>query len=215
MSPAFPNAKKGRRRYTVAQREQALLAVVMNGGRILETGRQLGINGETLRKWVAWQRPHYEELQRKHGPELEARAVSGLQAFINNAEEAKAAALAAVVDGLSQDALDLTAWAERVRADPLANERAPVPRIKDPAKALQHVAVAQGISVQKILELTGRPTQTVQHTSINDSLARLRALGAQITVEGAAVEIPQALELSTSTVDSVDHVPVASDDGTQ
>lgn len=161
----------GRRNFSVEQRDQALLAVIMSGGRVKQTAKELGINYETLRSMVDRNREHYEELQRKHGPELEARAVANLQAFVARAEEAKFIALDASVAQIE------------------AGES------KSPANDLKNIAVAQGISVQKILELSGRPTQIVQHGGLAEAMARLRQLGATVEanydVASTVVDLPE------------------------
>lgn len=165
----------GRRNFTPDQRDAALLAVIMSGGRVKQTARELDVNYETLRSMVDRNHERYEELQRKHGPELEARAVANLQAFVARAEEAKFIALDASVAQIE------------------AGES------KSPANDLKNIAVAQGISVQKILELSGRPTQIVQHGGLAEAMARLRQLGATVEanydVTSDATMLPSPVEL--------------------
>lgn len=164
----------GTYKYTMQQREAALLALVHNGGAIKATALELGMEYETLHSWCTTRyKARYHELREKHGPELEAKAVAGLQGFLVRAEEAKGKALDATVAQIDDGT------------------------IKDPAKALQHISVSQGISVQKILELTQRPTQIHEHRSMNEIVSRLKALGADI--QGVATEIPDATVLPSKS----------------
>lgn len=158
--------------YTVEQRDAALLAVVLNGGRVHQAARDLDVSAETLRSWMQRHRARYEELQQKHGPELEAKAVANLQGFIVRSEEAKSVALDATVVHLESG------------------------EAKNPGNDLKNIAIAQGIAVQKVLELTARPTSIVEHRSIAEAIERMRALGGEITMPGydidaTVVESPQ------------------------
>lgn len=174
----------GRRNFTPDQRDAALLAVIMSGGRVVQTARELDMNHETLRSMVDRNRERYEELQRKHGPELEARAVANLQAFVVRAEEAKYIALDATVATLESGGS------------------------KNPGQDLKNIAVAQGISVQKVLELSGRPTQTIQHRSLAEAVARLQQLGATVNTnydaDGSVVSSPLELPVGEPDTNVVD-----------
>ena len=150
----------GQRHRTEAQIENGLRAIIRNGGSLTTTARELGVNVETVKNWKVRRRERYAELEREMGAELEAQAVDGFRAFVVRAEEAKRGALEQVILDIEEG------------------------NIRDAAKTLKDVAIAQGIGVQKILELTNRPTAIVEHRTPAEAFARLRSLGA--IIEGTA-----------------------------
>jgi hypothetical protein len=166
----------GARYRTEAQIENGLRVVIRNGGSISAAAREMGIAVTTVKSWLdpdRGRRERFEQLKREMGPELEAQAVAGLQAFIVRAEHAKRGALEAVIVDIDNG------------------------DVKDPAKTLKDVAIAQGIGVQKILELTNRPTAIVEHRTPEEAYARLRALGA--VIEGTADTLEPAKALPAPT----------------
>lgn len=166
--------RRGGGRYlTPPQIDLGLRALVRNGGSGTTTARELGIPVDTVNSWRRRHRERYEELRVQMGPELEAQAIADFRGFVQRAEEAKSLALEKTVDAL--EAGD----------------------IKDPAKTLQAISISQGIAVQKVLELSGRPTAIVEHRSMAEALARLRALGAEV-IEGTAVAVVDSAEPTVS-----------------
>lgn len=164
-------------KYGVQRIEAALLAVVMKGGVVKQAAELTGIPAPTISKWVnAEYSQRYNELRAKHGPELEKLAVQGLLDFVRQAEEVKIKAL------------------ERTAEELAANKS------KDPAATLRNVATAQGISVTKIMELSGRPTSVVIHRSPAELMARLRARGAVVDV--SSEEISDATLVPETTSDA-------------
>lgn len=156
--------RKVHSKYSDTQIEEALLAVVMSGGVIKAGAELVGIPYDTVRDWMNLYAARYAELRRQHGPELERRAVDGLLAFVTAAEEVKHLALSETKTELE-------------RGD-----------TKDPGATLRNITTAQGISVTKIMELTGRPTANNTGRSAQELLAGLARLGA--IVQGTAEELP-------------------------
>jgi transposase-like protein len=152
----------GARYLTPPQIDAGLRVVVRHGGSATVAARELGIPVNTVESWKKRHRERYHQLREEMGPELERQAQQGFLAFVTRAEEAKAKALEAVVEGLDAGT------------------------VKDPARALQQVSISQGIAVQKVLELSGRPTSIVEHRSVAETIAQLRSLGAEI-IEGTVV----------------------------
>lgn len=150
----------GQRYRTEAQIENGMRVIIRNGGSMTAAARELGVKLSAVKEWKYSRLERYKELEREMGPELEAQAVAGLQAFVVRAEEAKRGALESVITDIEEG------------------------NLRDPAKTLKDVSIAQGIGVQKILELTNRPTAIVEHRTPEEAFARLRSLGA--VIEGTA-----------------------------
>lgn len=167
----------GTRYRTEAQIENGLKVIIRNGGSFSAAAREMGVARTTVVSWLddGRRRERYEAIRREMGPELEAQAVAGLQSFIVRAEEAKRGALEQVITAIDEGDL------------------------KDPAKTLKDVAIAQGIGVQKILELTNRPTAIVEHRTPEEAYARLRALGAVIEGTADTLDPVPALPAPTQT----------------
>lgn len=152
--------------FTETQRNAALMYVATTGAgqSIARCARELAISNDSLKRMTVVHRDLLDEMREKYGPDLEARAVMGLKDFLVASEEVKAQALSRVSETIDE-------------AD-----------IKDSSNALKSVSIAQGIAVQKVLELTGRPTQIVAHENMASIMARLRSLGAEV-IEGTAVDV--------------------------
>lgn len=159
-------SKAGRRSYLPHEIETALQALVMCGGSTTRACRLTGIPRGTLDDWKVWHRERIEIIRRERGPELEQMAINGFRAFVVRAEEAKALALEETVKRLA----DGTA--------------------RDPGRDLSSISVAQGISVQRMLELDGRPQGVPGgEASVGELMRKLHGMfgGA---VEGSATEEP-------------------------
>ncbi len=165
-------------KYSTVQIEAALMAVVMSGGVVRRGAELSGVPEATLSGWVNEEfNQRYSELRAEKGPELEKLAVEGLLSFVHRAEAVKAVAL------------------DKTLAELEAGET------KDPGATLRNIATAQGISVTKIMELSGRPTSVVVHRPPNELLARLASLGA--IVDGSATELPPPTATLVETNPSV------------
>lgn len=163
--------RKQRSKYSDVCVEEALLAVIMAGGIVKHGAAIVGVSESTVREWMQLHAARYAELRREKGPELERRAVDGLMAFVTAAEEVKQLALEKTSKQLSDG------------------------EAKDPGATLRNIATAQGISVTKIMELTGRPTSTAVGRSPNELLSALARLGA--IVNSTAEEVPPQAALSS------------------
>lgn len=164
-------------KYTDTQIEEALLAVVMNGGSMKRGAELVEIPYDTVRDWMNLYAARYAELRREKGPELERRAVDGLLSFVSAAEDTKRLALEKTTEELE------------------AGET------KDPGATLRNVATAQGIAVTKIMELTGRPTANTTGRSAQELLAGLARLGA--VINSTAEELPTQPALDSGVQETV------------
>lgn len=154
-----------RRSYAPHEVEAGLQALVFEGGSARRAGRITGIPVSTLDLWLTLHRERLEVIRKERGPELERMAIEGFRAFVVRAEQVKAAALEATMDRIESG------------------------EVAEPWKAMQATAIAQGISVQRMLELDGRPSGVEPGRSLGELVAALERLGAVRTVEGSAVEL--------------------------
>lgn len=173
LTPSTGLERRPGSKYSTVEIESALLAVVMQGGIVKRAAELTGIPENTISRWVTTDfHQRYSELRAEKGPELEKLAVDGLLSFVHQAEAVKLVALKKTLEQL--EAGDA----------------------KDPGATLRNVATAQGITVTKIMELSGRPTSIVMHRPPNELLARLASLGA--IVDSSAAEIPAATLVETN-----------------
>lgn len=183
--------RPGQHRRNKKQIDACILALVLNGGSISDTALEYGESPAAIREWRRRYPARYAELQQEYGPEIERRAVAELQAFITRAERAKGLALSRTVDLMEADARDEASHQELVDSGALGDDeiKPPTMRVRNTHAALKDIAIAQGISVQKVLELTNRPTQVIEHRSPAEAMAQLRALGA-LVIDGTADVLP-------------------------
>lgn len=165
MATAESREVETRRSYMPHEVEAALQALVLSGGSPRRASKLCGVPHPTLIDWASKHRERIEVIRRERGPELERMAIEGFRGFIVRAEEVKAAALEATMAQIENGS------------------------IKDPARAMQAVSISQGISVQRMLELDGRPSGVEPGRSLGELVAALERLGAVRTVDGSAVEL--------------------------
>lgn len=170
-----------RRRYVPSEIEAGLLALVLTGGSTRKAAEMSGVPASTLADWKLDHAERLEQLRVERGEQIEAMAINGLRAFALRAEEVKAAALEATMEQLREG------------------------KARDPAAVLRNVATAQGITVSKILELSGRPTSIVEHRSAQDIVARLASLGA--VVDSTARELPAESQTGSSQAHTMGSAP--------
>jgi hypothetical protein len=159
-----------RKRYSPTEIDAAL-AVLAASGSSLQASETTGIPDRTLREWKIEHADRYREIQEREAPKLEAIAASTAREIIIRAGETEHALL----DTLNQ----------RI------HDQAPTKELSELAGTLQRVTTSKGINGTKLLELTGRPTQIVEHREGTDIL---RALGAKVpglVIEATATEEPQ------------------------
>lgn len=149
-------------RYTAQEKDKALALVAITGN-LNAVSEQTGIPKATLSYWR--RQPRYQEIHDKLAPQLEQEIVRSLRESISLADQVEKAALA----------LEL----QRIEAGD----------IKDSASSARNMATVKGINSDKLLQLTGRPTQITEHRNTDELLTRLERMG--VAIEGTATEIKQ------------------------
>jgi hypothetical protein len=137
---------------------RGFLALIANGDNARAAARSLKdtddpIPHQTLQDWRHRYAERYQELQEQHGPEIEQALARG----------ARLTALRAF--HVTQKAVDAT------------EEQIDSGDIRDPAGTARNLATTGAILTDKMLALTGRPTQITQHLSPDDIFKRLANKG--------------------------------------
>lgn len=158
--------KRKRREYAPTEIDQALTVVAYYGGNCARASEELGIPKQTLHDWrTADHRDRYREIAEREAPKLEAIAAQQAREVILRAADVEHN----ILDRLADDTLSTKELAEA-------------------AGALQRTTTAKGINTTKLLELTGRPTQIIEHRDPREDLRGLaRDLG--LSIPGTATEI--------------------------
>lgn len=160
------------RHYTPAEVDKALSVVIIEGGNSLRAAEVLEEEGipvpaSTLREWrTGKHRERYLELAAELQPEIEKYVAASALDYLQRSESVKG------------DLLDLL------------KEQVDAKEVKDPASAISKLSVSQGIGIDTVLKIQGRPTQHIAHSSVDESLAALKRLG--IVTDSTAEEIPEA-----------------------
>ena len=159
---------EARRIYLPHEIEPALQALVTCGGSTRRATDLCGVPRSTLESWKTLHRERIETIRRERGPELERQVIEGYRAFMIAAEAVKVQALEATQKQLEKG------------------------ECRDPAKAMQAIAITQGIATQRMLELDGRPSGVKPERSLSELLEAVRKLNAIAagSVDGSAVELP-------------------------
>jgi hypothetical protein len=157
-----------RREYSPQEIDSALLVLAYVGGNTARASEQTGISRHTLHMWRAeTHRDRYLELVEREAPKIEALAAQQAREIIGRIGETEHA----ILDRLSET------------DEPLTTKE-----LSELAGALQRVTTSKGINTTKLLELTGRPTQVVEHRDPRSELTALaKDLG--IVFESTATEI--------------------------
>lgn len=150
------------KRYSREEIDHALLQLYLVGGNTWRVADQLGIPDRTLRDWLVRHADRYEELAQKHGPKLEQQVVRQLEQNVIHAGEATRQAIAKSLEQLE------------------AGEA------KDPAATARNLATVQGIAVDKMLTLTGRPAQITEHRDTAQIMRALKQTAPNLFIEGTA-----------------------------
>lgn len=160
---------KRRKRFSPVEIDSAL-AVLASSGSSFQASEITGIPSSTLRDWKVEHADRYREIQEREAPKLEAIAASQAREIIIRAGETEHSLL---------DLLNA-----RIEGD------APTKELSEIAGTLQRVTTSKGINGTKLLELTGRPTQIIEHRDPKqEAQALARRLG--VALEANAVEIHQ------------------------
>jgi hypothetical protein len=152
----------------VTRRERGLLALALCGGNRWRAAETSGIPEYTLKMWKEKHREDYERVCRDVAPRLESIVVNESYARVIALGELEALAM------------------EKLEAA-LRNDEIPA---RDLPGALRNITTSKAINVDKILALSGRPTQVIEHRSMPAIYERLSKLGALTKpVEGTATPI--------------------------
>jgi hypothetical protein len=161
-----------RSNYGPEQIDKALLAYAACGANAAKACRLLkergiGVHPKTLTQWAEGRyADRYMEIHAKHGQQLD-RVL---------AQETRDIALRA-------------SQVERLAVDETEKELK-AGTVKDASAAARNMAVVKGVATDKLLTLTGRPAQIVEHRSAQDLVKKLEALG---VVDSTAEEEPDPL----------------------
>lgn len=156
-------------KYTAEQVDAALLALAVNGGQYRKTVREIAAGGgpkipeSTLKGWR-------ESYPQRYGFHLTANTDKAEKAATQGFLEIIHATQAAMLEAVELEAKRIQ------RGD-----------VRDAASSGRNLATIAGISGTQLLQLSGRPTQVVEHRKPEEVLRRLAALG---VVESTAVEEP-------------------------
>lgn len=155
--------------YAPHEIDKALTTLAYYGGNSARAGKALGISDATLREWRTQKhRERYLEICEREAPKLEALAANQAREIIVRSAEVEHS----ILDRL----------AAQDDQEPTTKE------LSELAGALQRLSTSKGINTTKLLELTGRPTQIVEHRDPKQAAAALaRRLG--VTLDGTAVDI--------------------------
>lgn len=148
------------------QRQRAFLALALAGGNAARAAAGLDVGERSLQRWRRSHAEEYERVRRELAPQLEAVAVS--EAYERVLELGRLEALVAAKLEAAVEAGEIPA--------------------RDLPGALRNITTSKAINVDKILALSGRPTQVVEHRSATDIVRRLAALGA--VTDASVVELP-------------------------
>lgn len=189
-------APKRRKRYSPVEIDKAL-AILASSGSSLEASEITGIPSRTLRAWKVEHQERYAAIQEREGPRLEAIAASQAREIIIRAGETEHSLLDllnARIEDAQRPAPAPETYSnpdEYAQAFKEWTQRASSKELGEVAGTLQRVTTSKGINGTKLLELTGRPTQIIQHLDPKqEAQALARRLG--VALEATATEIQQA-----------------------
>lgn len=158
--------------YSPAQVDAALLALATTGsGRL--AAQQVDVPERTIQDWRHRYAQRYQELADKHQRQIE--------------------------DVIVQQARDTAIMAGDIERQVLERLSTQVDSLdaKDAAATVRNLSTAKGINVDKLLTLTGRPSQVTEHRSTDDLMRKLESLKVK-AIDATAEEIPTPTEGPTS-----------------
>lgn len=127
------------------------------------------IDNETLTAWRRRYPIRYADLHDKISRDLEEAGIRHGRESILKLHEAEDLALEKTVEALKEN------------------------KVRDPAGTLQRLATTRGITTDKLMTLTGRPTQITENRSVDEIIRALRArvgISAQVIEEKEPAELP-------------------------
>jgi hypothetical protein len=179
-----------------AEIDRALTVLAYYGGNAARASQEIGMSESTLKLWRReTHRDRYLAIAEREAPRLEALAAHQARELILRAGDAEHS----LIDRLN---------------DRLADDESSSKELSELAGTLQRVTTSKGINGTKLLELTGRPTQIVEHRDPRQEAAALaRRLG--VAIESTATEIEptpllaQSVESNArgSVVQTIDPTP--------
>lgn len=165
---------RGGRRYSPEEITHGLTCLATNGGNAVQAAEQLAqlgldIPSRTLYYWRSELHPdRYRDICEEIAPQIEQRVVH------------------------LQRELAVRATNAALQAVDLEHKRIALGEVKDAAASARNLSTVAGISVDKILSLTGRPTSITEHRTPEQAMKRLKTLHPGLFVEGTAEELPAA-----------------------
>jgi hypothetical protein len=162
-----------RRRYSPEQIDRALLELAICGTST-EARRRLAAQGlqvsdRTLRDWKQVRYPdRYRQIAEQHARQVE--------------------------DVIVQQARETALFAGHVERSALAAELKAIEagKVRDHSASARNASTVKGINVDKLLTLSGRPSQVVEHRQADDLLRKLAVIApGVVTVESEAEELPE------------------------
>ena len=156
-----------RRRYSEAEKQAALTALILAGGNSEKVGKELGISPNTLRDWRSTDSDLYERLRNDLAPVIAEKIAADAEAL--------AVTLTEVEQKIAQHVLD--------HLEDLKPGEA--------ASALRNVSTSKALQFDKLSSpVRGRPTVIHAAQDAGQALVEMgRRLG--IAIDSTAVEIPQ------------------------
>lgn len=146
------------KQYTLAEQTRGLMALVACAGSVTAAARALEQQGcpipaATLRSWMQTRRDEYDELREHHAQQLEDEAKRQLRETM------------------------VLAGAVQRKAIELAEERLDQRKDIAPAQTAAALAKVAASAADKLLALTGRPTQITEHRTLEEIVRPLVASG--------------------------------------
>lgn len=202
-----------RREYAPNEIEHALGVLAFYGGNSIRASEATGIEASVLRRWKLYKHPDlYRQIQEREGPKLEQLGAAQARETIIRAGEAEAD----LFDLLNQRIHEANAPqpqredhptdASYEQAHQTWLKRGSPKELSELAGTIQRVSTAKGINGTKLLELTGRPTQIIEHREGDDILKALATKIPGLVINSTATELPtptqpQALSPASHTTE--------------
>jgi hypothetical protein len=166
------------REYALEDIERGLTALALCGGRLRQASERSGVPEGTLRYWA--DTSHHERYL-----EITTQVAGKVE------------------DVIVQEARETASLAAQLERSALEAAQAQIDagQAKDPSQVAQRASTVKGINVDKLLQLTGRPTHIVENRTADELLRKLGTALPGLIVEGTATEIPtdaEQIEQSTT-----------------
>jgi hypothetical protein len=168
-------------KYTDAEVDQILTAVIRHDGQIETAVRELeadgiGVHANTIKRWLEYKHlDRYNDLRQKYADDVEADLIHQYRKVSRQAVDVQSLALEKAI------------------------ERLETGKDKDPSRTAVNAATVADKMTTKMLSLSGRPTQIHETRNPLEIMRSLAALGVvKIDIPDAEVVEPDQLEEGTS-----------------